>query len=204
MENGAAVCIPAGIKSRKTESLLVCKGGWNTSGCSSRCGKYWEWDKVLHFFHHLNFLCHYTGAPGRCCCGDAGAMCSSVPACLGHLVSAPQDGRDICGDEKHVDQVWRVSVFQARPGSGLGWVIALGNGVRGWWGRLNPGEKRCWGPFWLLIDVFNERTAGCVRGQGKLNSCQNCPKGNENPWDKREVNCVTSTKPLESGWLICK
>jgi len=40
MENGAAGCIPAGIKSRKAESSLLCRGSWNSSGYFSGCGKY--------------------------------------------------------------------------------------------------------------------------------------------------------------------
>lgn len=50
---------------------------------------------------------------------------------LGVWFLLPGQQRDVCEREKHVEPVRSVSVFQARPGSGSGWVIALGNGVGG-------------------------------------------------------------------------
>lgn len=197
MENCAAVCIPAGLKISKSESSLVCKGSWSTSEIL--------WILWMRTIENFTLVLPLHGCSWQMLWQGCRCYTWLCPI-LGHLDSAPGMAQRYLGDICGMSSTWmRCEVFQsfqARPG--LGWVTAQGNVVKGWWGRLYPGEKRCWGLFWLLIDVFNERTAGFVCGWGKFNPCQNSPKVNENPWDKREVNCAASANPLESGWLTCK
>lgn len=72
---------------------------------------------------HASSTTYIFAASGTCGCHARLCPCS-----LGAVVSAPQGGRDTSVGMR---TTWiRCEEFQVRPGSGLGWVIALGNGVK--------------------------------------------------------------------------
>lgn len=78
MENGAAVCTPAGIKIRTSDSSLVCKGSWSTSGIL--------WMRMIENFTLTVPLhgCSWQVLLQGCRCNTW--LCP----CLGHLDSAPR------------------------------------------------------------------------------------------------------------------